>query len=1224
VTANVSVQGSTTGRSDTANEASCGFGGGNGAPDAVYEYVAPAAGTYEVQVLNAAFEPYLYVRANSCLATEAELGCTSQAGGTRDRKVELGLGAGQRIAIVVDGVSGSGDFTLRVQRRLPDLVVTAVSANPSTAAAGGSTTVSAVILNRGDAAAGAFTVDVLLARDAGGLQPVSLSPLRVLVSDGLAAGTSREVELPNPFQIPLLAPHTLFVVARADGLGRVPESDERNNANSSPITLTQAPGAMLEQRQFRAEDGTVYQLIQARPVTDPTESPRAAQQFRVTTIAGSSETVETCETAPTGLGTRVGAAVGTAALVDLGAVRRSAILRPNVFTAPQWEAIGGGRLRLGAGAVAIEICADPSTCAGAEPLVPVTEASGGLPAACAARLESGSYCADRDAPAAISFGLAAAADGECSDPSSVTVHTTACFGAGTVRGFDLLPGEAVVFVYEAGREAFAVGSAAFGFAPSQVNSVGCATGASDAPAFRGELAPAAPLVLRQRIGQGQGGVDGLSNARSVTVSPDGAHIYVVILDAVAVFRRDPGSAALIFAQVMRQGQGGVDGLGGARNVTVSPDGSHIYVASDLSNAVAVFARDTGSGALTLAQVVRQLQGGVDGLDGASSVAVSPDGAHVYVTSRFSRTIAVFGRDEGRGTLTFAQVLRQGQGGVDGLDGAQSVAVSPDGANVYVASESDAVAVFSREAGSGALTFTQVVREGQGGVDGLDGAQSITVSPDGAHVYVTGALSNAMAVFERDGSGRLTFVQVVRQGQFGVNGLDSPRSVTVSSDGAQVFVVSSNAVAVFGRQAASGVLFPGQVVREGQGGVDGLDGANSVTVSPDGAHVYVASTGSSSGVGALAVFGRDGIGRLTFAQVVRRGQGGVDGLENSQNAAVSPDGAHVYVASSSPGAVAVFGRDARSGRLTFTQVVRQGEDGVDGLDVAVSVAMSPDGAHVYVASNSSLSNGGLVAVFRRDPMSGVLTFTQLVRQAQSGIDRVLGAQSVTVSPDGAHAYTASRNSNAVAVFQRDTGSGALTMAQVVRQGQGEVDGLVGAQSVTVSPDGAHVYVASVESRAVAVFVRDPVRGVLTFTQVVRQGEDGVDGLVGANSVTVSPDGAHVYVASDIGAVVVFGREAGSGTLTLTQVVRQGQGGVDGLLGAASVTVSPDSAHVYLSVTDAVFVFKRDQGVGALTIVQVVRDGIFSPVSLTLSPEGSHCYVADFSAVAVFAVTEVREP
>ena len=93
----------------------------------------------------------------------------------------------------------------------------------------------------------------------------------------------------------------------------------------------------------------------------------------------------------------------------------------------------------------------------------------------------------------------------------------------------------------------------------------------------------------------------------------------------------------------------------------------------------------------------------------------------------------------------------------------------------------------------------------------------------------------------------------------------------------------------------------------------------------------------------------------------------------------------------------------------------------------------------------------------------------------------GAQTVTVSPDGESVYVASNGSNgAVAAFDRNLSTGALTQkagvaACVSSDGSGGecVDGeaLIGSNDVTVGPDGRSVYAASATSDGVAVFTRD---------------------------------------------------------------------------------------------------------------------------------------------------------
>jgi len=265
-----------------------------------------------------------------------------------------------------------------------------------------------------------------------------------------------------------------------------------------------------------------------------------------------------------------------------------------------------------------------------------------------------------------------------------------------------------------------------------------------------------------------------------------------------MFERSAADGTLSFLGQQRQGLDGVDGLVGANGLAISSDGGNVYVASINGDAVVTFDRDPSSGDLSFRQVISDGMPSVDGLNGASSVVVSPGGAHVYVTGAGDNALVRFIRDGVTGELAFADAIYDGDdhGGltVDGLTDAYSVAISPKGWHVYVAGAGDnAVALFVRNADTGVLTFVETKRDGEGGVDGLQAARSVAVSQDGAHVYVAGTDDDAVAVFSRDpSSGQLTFVQVVKDDNKGgtVDGLDGARSVVVSADGAYVFVAGS--------------------------------------------------------------------------------------------------------------------------------------------------------------------------------------------------------------------------------------------------------------------------------------------------------------------------------------------------------------------------------------------------------------------------------------------------
>lgn len=395
----------------------------------------------------------------------------------------------------------------------------------------------------------------------------------------------------------------------------------------------------------------------------------------------------------------------------------------------------------------------------------------------------------------------------------------------------------------------------------------------------------------------------------------------------------------------------VRGVEEALDVAVSPDGKSAYVAS-LGAGLATFERDQASGAL------RQLngtagcivEGGDNGacqdakglLDGGG-VTVSPDGKHVYAIGRRGDAIVIFERDEASGALrqlngTAGCLSKDGTarpGGPVGecqtgrqLDDPRSVAVSPDGKNVYVtASGSHAVTVFGRNAAGELEQFEGkagcITEDGSGGTceDGVALAEpsAIAISPDGKSVYVSSlGLSEAVAVFDRDGEGALH---------------QKP-----------------------GTGACLSATLPGCTPARAIGAPFGL------TVSPDGKNVYVATI-----VQAIAILNRAADGSLSQAPgdagcISQEGIGGCRpgvAMRAPFDVGVTPAGKSVYLVSSLGGSIAVFDRDAASGGLVqkegraacFTEAAQQCEKAV-AINDSHAVAISPDGKNVYVAATGS--------------------------------------------------------------------------------------------------------------------------------------------------------------------------------------------------------------------------------------------------------------------------------
>ena len=216
-------------------------------------------------------------------------------------------------------------------------------------------------------------------------------------------------------------------------------------------------------------------------------------------------------------------------------------------------------------------------------------------------------------------------------------------------------------------------------------------------------------------------------------------------DAISWFTRNTATGALAFGGMVKDGVAGVDGLSTVNGLAVSSDGKHIYVAACAESAVTWFIRDTSSGALQFGGMKKQGVDGQDGLRCATRVTISPDDKHVYVGASWDNAISWFIRNASSGVLKYGGRVENGVNGVNGLLNVNGLTVAPDGKSVFaVAANLDSVSWFTRDTSSGAISYGGLLKDGVGGVDGLDAAESVTVSPDGKQVYVAARNDDAVS------------------------------------------------------------------------------------------------------------------------------------------------------------------------------------------------------------------------------------------------------------------------------------------------------------------------------------------------------------------------------------------------------------------------------------------------------------------------------------------------
>jgi uncharacterized repeat protein (TIGR01451 family) len=791
----------------------------------------------------------------------------------------------------------------------------------------------------------------------------------------------------------------------------------------------------------------------------------------------------------------------------------------------------------------------------------------------------------------------------------------------------------------------------------------------------------------------------------------------VLDDSLTLFTRDPGDGRLLPGAIAAQGEtlGGIpmDSLAGARALAASSDGRYVYVASRVSDSVTAFRiDDAGAGEPTLVLIDVELAR--VGLDQASHLVLSPDERFLYVAGANDDGIAVFERDTTDGSLEW---IESEQNGIDnsndtapavaGLDGVEHLVISPDGEHLYaLASGTGTIVRFDRHAEHGFLSWGEAWGSDNLTIE-LGGAAAAVFDASGEHLYVAVADSNSIVVLGRrslpsaGNFGELRLLSSVSQEVDGTLGLLSPRRLALSDDGAHLYVTSQggSSIAWFGRDAFDGSLHYLGLRSAESGGVEGMEGATGLALDDDDNHVYVAGTLApavaqfarqndsscpSSGNGELdqipvniaaggsIVFTIDVDVESTLAAPLVNtasvasaadpdpsdnsatdtdeptlladlritkddGLAAYDGLAGAR--ALAGDARHLYVAGSSDNAIGHFVREDADtspdhGALRFASVARSGEDGVLGIGAVADLVLSADGAHLYAVSPTDSS---LVA-FTRDPDTGRLAPLDLQRNGVLGVTGLSGARALALSPDGAHVYVVSEFSNALATFTRDANPaspnfGRLGFVGILQNALGGVDGLAQPLAVAVAPDGAHVYTLGGGGSTLAVFRRNPNAGSATYGQLTyltryAGAPGGASGLEAAVSFAFDVSGDHLYVlGSAPGTLARFARTAATGELALAERLVQGSADVAGLAGARRVRLSSDGSQLYVAGgSDASLShFNLDAG-GVPSFAGRIANGdpdaggslvngLSGAADVLVAPDGAHVYAASFADAAL---------
>ena len=367
--------------------------------------------------------------------------------------------------------------------------------------------------------------------------------------------------------------------------------------------------------------------------------------------------------------------------------------------------------------------------------------------------------------------------------------------------------------------------------------------------------------------------------------------------------------------------------------------------------------------------VSRYQGPWPGVDTGEDVAVSSDGARVFVTGYSAGASgdpdwATLAYDGATGATLWAARFN---GQADDIDAATALAISPDDSLVFVTGHTE-----TQDTGQDYLTMAYDAASGgvrwvkrYNGTGSLYQVPStIAVSPDGTKLFVTGYSigsndSNYATLAYDSTTGTPLWA---RHYDGPGHGPDQPYGLGVSPDGSTVFVTG---LSDFGPGERGDFVTLGYDVATGRrdwisrydGPASGDDFAYSLAVMPDGSSVFV--TGTSQDASGLTDYGTVAINAKRGAPFwVRRFDGSAGLTDYPTTVGISPDGLLVFVTGFSTVVdgtydVVTLAYDATTGSTVWA---RRFNGPANGSDLPEDLAVSLDGSAVYVAGVTDVAGG----------------------------------------------------------------------------------------------------------------------------------------------------------------------------------------------------------------------------------------------------------------------------
>ena len=600
------------------------------------------------------------------------------------------------------------------------------------------------------------------------------------------------------------------------------------------------------------------------------------------------------------------------------------------------------------------------------------------------------------------------------------------------------------------------------------------------------------------------------------------------------------------------------------DITISPDGSLVYVANSGTGTVSVINTSTNTAVATIPV-------------GASpeGLVVSPDGSRLYVANQGSNTVSVIN------TATNSVIATLAVG-----SGTWGISVTSDGTEVYVDETYDnSVAVISTATNTVTATlkgFSSPFSTGSfispgSGCSGAPTTFTITVKPaaTASPVIVTGAVTGSISacagtasaspniqqftVLGSNLTGNITAtaptgfeVSLAPGSGYGESAVLTPAGESVSST---VIYVCSSATASNGNISGNVTLTAAGATSQDVAVTGTVNAYLTVNTVPPQTLISGTATQAVNFAGTGNSYGwvndTPGIG------IPVSGTGNIPSF-TAVNTGSSPVVATVTVTPQRPG-VAYISNSISNNVTAINTLTNTVVATIPVGSAPLGVAVSPDNTRVYIAN--SLSNTVSVINTTTNTVIATIPVGQM-------------PQAVSVSADGSRVYVCNLN-NSVSVIASASNTLIAT-----------IEGFIGPFALAASTSGNILYVSNASGT---------VSVVNTATNTIQQTITVGGNFSDPYQIVVSPDGSHVYVTSFSSNTVSVINTA---TYSVVNTIPVG-------MGPGGMAISPDGNFVYVSCYYG----------GNVTVINTNTDAIVqtininSPVGISVTADGKNVYVVN---------------